>query len=402
MVTYPTLPSFAPQRPPPSSAPQRHAAPPPARAAEFAPEEPGGPEGASRFRVLLLPSEDGGDLAEVVAQVGLDGVRLLDAARRTLLRVYPLERVTRWAVRDATVLAFWTRPGPGADEADSCVQLSSDERTTRSLLDVLVCSCLQACELRGIDAGEMADAMGSGAGTNKLAAAAAAAPLPPPATGRAATARTPDPGAGAVEWWRSPEHAGWLHKKGEHLSTWRRRWFVLRDGRLAWFLSDKAVGPGSKPRGVLPLRACPGARAATLSEAGKPYALELAGPDAAATGCRHLAADNEAEKDKWVAALQRAAAAAVAAAAPGAGAALKSHDEWAARLREGIEQMSAAAPPPRQQPNIEVAGYGGSGGGYGGDDGRGAWQVHYNESGSAYYHNAQTGQTQWQAPPGFR
>ena len=407
VVTYPTLPTFAPPRAAPpggnsayGSAPQRPS-PPPARAAEFAPEEPGGPEGSARFRVLLLPSEDGGDLAEVVAQVGLDGVRLLDAGRRTLLRVYPLERVTRWAVRDATVLAFWARPGPPPDDAEKCVQLSSDERTTRSLLDVLVCSCLQACELRGIDAGDMVDAMGSGAGSNKLAQAAAAAPLPPPATGRAAAARTADPGAASVEWWRAPEHAGWLLKKGEHLSTWRRRWFVLRDGRLAWFLTDKAVGPGAKPRGVLPLRACPGARAATLAEAGKPYALELAGPDANATGCRHLAADNEADKEKWVAALQRAAAAAVAAASPGAGA-LKSHDEWAARLREGIEAMSAAAPPPRAQPTIEVAGYGGGGGGYDDRGSAGSWQVHYNESGSAYYHNAQTGQTQWQPPPGFR
>jgi hypothetical protein len=37
-----------------------------------------------------------------------------------------------------------------------------------------------------------------------------------------------------------------------------------------------------------------------------------------------------------------------------------------------------------------------------GDDGRGAWQVHYNEQGSAFYHHAASGRTQWEPPPGFR
>jgi len=32
-----------------------------------------------------------------------------------------------------------------------------------------------------------------------------------------------------------------LTKKGEHLSTWRKRWFVLKDKRLGWF---KAGGAG--------------------------------------------------------------------------------------------------------------------------------------------------------------
>jgi hypothetical protein len=292
VVTYPTLPTYSAREhahaahasagaygrssAPPQPQQQQQHAPPPPRRGEFAPEEPGGPEGSARFKVILLPSEDGGDIAEVVCQVGLDGVRLLDASRRTTLRIYPLERVSRWAVRDPTVLSFWARGGAAgtSDEPERCVQLSSDERTTRSLLDVLTCSCLQLCELRGIDAGDMLDALGSGAGTNKLAAAVSAAAAAA-ASGAAAAAaapasrllsapRTADPGAAAVEYWRAPEHAGWLLKKGEHLSTWRRRWFVLKEGRLFWFLSDRP-SPVVKPRGVLPLKACPGARAAAAA-----------------------------------------------------------------------------------------------------------------------------------------
>lgn len=34
--------------------------------------------------------------------------------------------------------------------------------------------------------------------------------------------------ADQVEFWRSPEKAGWMQSQGEHIKTWRRRWFVLK------------------------------------------------------------------------------------------------------------------------------------------------------------------------------
>jgi len=281
------------------------------------------------------------------------------------------------------------------------------------MLDVLASSCLQLCELRGVDASDMMDSMGAGAGTNKLfSASAATTAAASPVNGNAAVtvgplfriARTPDPGAAAVEYWRAPEHSGWLFKKGEHLSTWRKRWFILKDGRLFWFASDKGISPAVKPRGILTLKACPGARAVTLTEAGKPYALELQGPDALATGCKHLAADSEVEKDAWVAALSRAVAAAACARGAGGGTgAGRSHEEWAAQLREGMNAISAVSsvPSPRQPaPVVQIAGYDG---GYSGPPSGSAtgWEVHYNETGRAFYYDPRTGRTQWDPPAGF-
>ena len=34
--------------------------------------------------------------------------------------------------------------------------------------------------------------------------------------------------ADQVEFWHHPEKAGWMHSQGEHIRTWRKRWFVLK------------------------------------------------------------------------------------------------------------------------------------------------------------------------------
>lgn len=38
--------------------------------------------------------------------------------------------------------------------------------------------------------------------------------------------------ADQVEFWHHPEKAGWMHSQGEHIKTWRKRWFVLKQVRL--------------------------------------------------------------------------------------------------------------------------------------------------------------------------
>jgi hypothetical protein len=43
-----------------------------------------------------------------------------------------------------------------------------------------------------------------------------------------------------------------MQSQGEHIRTWRRRWFVLKQGFLFRFASAE-VGPGAKPRGIVDL-----------------------------------------------------------------------------------------------------------------------------------------------------
>lgn len=45
------------------------------------------------------------------------------------------------------------------------------------------------------------------------------------------------PSADDVEYWRSPDKAGWLQAQSDNLKLWRKRWFVLKQGYLFRFLT---------------------------------------------------------------------------------------------------------------------------------------------------------------------
>ena len=87
-----------------------------------------------------------------------------------------------------------------------------------------------------------------------------------------------------MEFWAEPEKEGWLQSQGDHLRTWRRRYFVLKDGFLFRFGSAD-VAPASKPRGVVDLskaRARPVCGAAPVAARGAaPVAAQGAAPVAA-------------------------------------------------------------------------------------------------------------------------
>ena len=55
-----------------------------------------------------------------------------------------------------------------------------------------------------------------------------------------------------MEFWHKAEKSGWLQSQGEHLRTWRRRWFVLKQGFLFRF-ADQNVVASTKPRGIVDL-----------------------------------------------------------------------------------------------------------------------------------------------------
>ncbi|CAE6087406.1 unnamed protein product [Arabidopsis arenosa] len=99
---------------------------------------------------------------------------------------------------------------------------------------------------------------------------------------------------GGVEFWSNPERTGWLTKQGEYIKTWRRRWFVLKQGKLFWF-KDSDVTRVSRPRGVVPVASCLTAKGAE-DVLNKQNAFELSTRDET----MYFIADSEKEKEDWI------------------------------------------------------------------------------------------------------
>ena len=112
-------------------------------------EVPGAPSGNVRYRVMSLPTGDDDDIEDVVAQVGLDGVKVYVAGDESRLkRAFDLQRVARWSLTDPTILTIWSKESDG----ETSISLSADARTISALVDVLTTSAYQWCELNGLDA----------------------------------------------------------------------------------------------------------------------------------------------------------------------------------------------------------------------------------------------------------
>ncbi|KAL6200316.1 hypothetical protein ACLB2K_030098 [Fragaria x ananassa] len=113
---------------------------------------------------------------------------------------------------------------------------------------------------------------------------------------RAATGQDPSPEDYAgIEYWSNPERAAWLTKQGEYIKTWRRRWFVLKQGKLFWF-KDSHVTPSTTPRGVIPVGTCLTVKGAE-DVLHKPCAFELS---TTTHDTMYFIADTEKEKEEWI------------------------------------------------------------------------------------------------------
>lgn len=112
---------------------------------------------------------------------------------------------------------------------------------------------------------------------------------------RSATGRDPKPSDYEnVQFWSAPERAGWLTKQGDYIKTWRRRWFVLKQGQLLWF-KDSSINAASKPRGVVPVGSCLTVKGAE-DALNKAFAFELS----TKTDTVYFIADSEKEKEEWI------------------------------------------------------------------------------------------------------
>lgn len=102
-----------------------------------------------------------------------------------------------------------------------------------------------------------------------------------------------------VEFWSSPERAGWLTKQGEYIKTWRRRWFILKQGKLFWF-KDSVVTRGSVPRGVIPVATCLTVKGAE-DVIHKEFAFQLS----TKSETMYFIADSDKEKEDWISSVGR-------------------------------------------------------------------------------------------------
>ena len=104
----------------------------------------------------------------------------------------------------------------------------------------------------------------------------------------------PEDAAGGVEFWWNPERSGWLTKQGQYIKTWRRRWFVLKQGKLLWF-KDSHVTPSSVPRGVVPVDSV-----LTVKDAEDVLNHQFAFELSSRQEIMYLIAGSEKEKDEWI------------------------------------------------------------------------------------------------------
>lgn len=251
-------------------------------------EIPGAPAGNVRYRCMTLPVNDGDDIEDVIAQVGLDGVKCFAVGDETKARrAFELPRIAKWSMTDPTILTIHAKEGTG----ETSLALSADVKTIAALVDVLTTSAFQWCELNGLDA--MDTIVSSGSDWMNLKATT---------VGSGATATS---SAAGIRFWETPEYSGWLTKQGEMLRTWRKRWFVLKQGHLVWFKTN-VVNERAVTRGEIPIESIDSVSVASEAAAGKPYAIHLEGALPARIGTKYLVADSERERSQWLEALQKA------------------------------------------------------------------------------------------------
>lgn len=167
------------------------------------------------------------------------------------------------------------------DIEDRTVTLEGSEHIMRSALDTLTSCCMQ-----------MAEILQSEQGGDRYAANSLNALL------KKSKKQVELPTADQVEFWKSPEKAGWMYSQGEHIKTWRKRWFVLKQGFLFRFASAD-VGSSSKPRGVVDLSQVTDVTDGS-STTGRSNSIQLS----TATGSKCYVAESETAQVEWISALE--------------------------------------------------------------------------------------------------
>ncbi|KAE8720213.1 Pleckstrin-like proteiny domain-containing protein 1 [Hibiscus syriacus] len=87
----------------------------------------------------------------------------------------------------------------------------------------------------------------------------------------------------------------WRAATGDYIKTWRRRWFVLKQGDLLWFKDPASVSRRSAPRGFVSVGECLTVKGAE-DIVYKAFAFELSTRDST----MYFIANTEKEKEDWI------------------------------------------------------------------------------------------------------
>ena len=388
-----------------------------------------------------------GETQSVFCEIGMDGLKLIDSHNGHVLETFPLNIISRWAVRDKDTFLFWAAKdvSEGSSGKQRQVELKGSVRDVNDMLDTITAACMQLCEvidkeehqrkLMGLtneddsNDGEQCSSS-SGAQQEKKGLVGWIAGKVKPgqsqssggdssgADGNIEDAMTSIPEG--VEYWKQPDYDGWMQSQGEHIKTWRKRWFVLKDGYLFRFMNDKVL-PQTKPRGILNLALCLEiSKASKDSNQGPTIEVSIQkkkGLSGKGSGVENIlfVADSKAERDLWLEIMNRARKDVVQSkekkekektAAETRVVEPEHVDEALLKALEGYKKSAKSSqvttsttmpsapcqPKPTHQqqqarPPPPVS-----------DAGQTNWKVCYTPDGRAYYYNTVTGITQWEAP----
>lgn len=211
---------------------------------------------------------------DATVEIGMEGLRVYDAPNGTrLLMEVSLDMITRWSMRNSRLLLFTK----GAVEREErVVTVIGSQYTIRSMLDTLTSCCMQMAEILELENEQDRRRQG--------------------------TQQYSVPSSDQVAFWSSPEKCGWMHSQGEHIKTWRKRWFILKDGYLFRF-SSPDVDSKSTPRGILDLSGV-----TDVSDGCEATGKECAIRVVTHQGPVFFIAEDETAQVEWISALEEAVA----------------------------------------------------------------------------------------------
>ena len=220
-----------------------------------------------QFHVQVLSADP--RPVDVLLGVNMDGLVLTDKTQPTQPHRIELQEINKWSMRNGRLMLY-TRSS-SASGGDDVVVLLGSSYTLRAVLDALTSCCMQLAEILEHDEEE--------------------------SSRRDANRSTyVHPSSSSIVFWHEPDFSGWMHSQGEVIKTWRRRWFVLKDGYLFRFSGPDSVGPEATPRGVLDL--------STVSSVNADGAREFGIRVVTTSGTVNFLAENADGQVQWISALE--------------------------------------------------------------------------------------------------